>query len=840
MRLIYLRIIGFGPHADTKIDFTQLANQIAYLAPYGTGKTFLFEAPIACLWGSFIWYQGSIYDALTQGGNGHGEIELTFEQGGEFYTALRDVRDSGKTKTQKCLLCKGSIRNPFAENVTLIAGPNVRDFQTFIDNMIGNFDAVKATSVLGQNREGDLCGQPGEANLAARRRNVMFDLIGASDLDRLAELAADALNKAKGRMNVLEVQLAGDEDPVKELELTAGRLHVAEQDLAAARKCLETARAQLETARGMIRDTQGGEDVLKEQIAAYDAKMDDVFWLSSDVDDKREKAEALRHRFASIETERANVARLETLTGDREVLREADAKYKAWIEWKAEATRLQENVDRTRDILTEGEASPAVSFETRALAVRLGEIERQGIKAKAENEAKEFLNKEVRTKLHSLTERSAVIRMRIMDIDKRLAAKPETPFGDKCDDCPFLADYKNMPGDRNVLEKEDAEISALIKAVPDPAPLADLAELRAEYEQAKAAGEAVETADWYIKSNDTMRVLLNEQRSALADLNAAAVDPCDDPTETINKTQTDIDTLAGASDRLDACRTAQVDYGAMADQIAEAEKTLSTREAEAATLRITADSAKAALADRETQRKALTAAEAERAQSVKTLSNEADALTGIVAKHTARIDELDRRLKVQKARVLELHDLKPKVEALADNRACWGPNGVRQILIDDAAPELEAIADELFDQATGGRMRLRIATQKVNADGTLAEDFKILIRDRVGERDALRYSGGQLQLILIIFRISVALWSSRLRGKVAESLFLDEACDRLGDEGTEDLLRVFAHLKDRFQQIIIVTHDQAIAERMQSHVLLTAGIGGVTVETRGDKTRITA
>jgi DNA repair exonuclease SbcCD ATPase subunit len=88
-------------------------------------------------------------------------------------------------------------------------------------------------------------------------------------------------------------------------------------------------------------------------------------------------------------------------------------------------------------------------------------------------------------------------------------------------------------------------------------------------------------------------------------------------------------------------------------------------------------------------------------------------------------------------------------------------------------------------------------------------------------------------LIQILFRISVSLWVGKLRGHKPECLIMDETFDKLGAEGTEDLMRVLETLQGQVSQIIVVTHDPLIAERMASQVRLARSFSGVSVEMVG-------
>ena len=108
---ISLTLEGIGPYADKiTLNYCDLQSPAALVASYGTGKTWLMEGLLLALYGSAAWYQGSIYDCLTQGGDGEGRIELRFSHSAHEYRAVRELRDTGKTKSQKSMLmCDGNL-----------------------------------------------------------------------------------------------------------------------------------------------------------------------------------------------------------------------------------------------------------------------------------------------------------------------------------------------------------------------------------------------------------------------------------------------------------------------------------------------------------------------------------------------------------------------------------------------------------------------------------------------------------------------------------------------------------------------------------------------------------
>ena len=229
--------------------------------------------------------------------------------------------------------------------------------------------------------------------------------------------------------------------------------------------------------------------------------------------------------------------------------------------------------------------------------------------------------------------------------------------------------------------------------------------------------------------------------------------------------------------------------------------------------------------DQESVTREVTVSEDKRAK----LHQAASELHGDIGRQEAALETAQRHAQVQAERQVTVKQLTDKANVLDDLTACFGPKGVRQILIDASAPELEEIADQLFEVATEGRMRLRISTQKALKGGGTAEDFGIMIKDARGERDATEHSGGELQLISILFRVSVSLWIARLKGVQPGCLFLDEAFDRLGVDGAQDLLRVLDSLSDRIGLIAVVTHDHQIADRLQSQIRVVKNSTGATI-----------
>ncbi|NQU43206.1 SMC family ATPase [bacterium] len=820
---------GIGPHSDTSVNWSDLTSPVAVTASYGTGKTFLVEASLACLWGDFAWYGGSIYDALSQGGTGEGSIELVFEQHGRKYRAVRTIKDSGKTRTQRAELWD------VAQDV-MVAGPKVTDFESRVTAMLGDRDTALSSWFLSQNRKNDLCGQPGETDLVSRRRATFNALIGSDALDAIEKRVGEEQRKRETIASDLEIQLAGEPDPAIAIEEARTVLDAGREGYDLTLGHVTAADTILEEARKKLRDAEGGDDVLLAQIRESEALDRTYADRILTVDKLNADLELYSARAAGLPNAQHDVAQIEDLQTRRTALREQETAWTARERWQKALDKATADHRQTESMIEGLTKASGVTDADRALAAKLPEL-RAGYKAQLEmNREQERKNAEWERQRNSLLMDRRSLEDHLAQIETRLSRRPETPADDAiCATCPLMTEWGDLPGKAEQMRQGIVSLNSDIGAIPDVQPISELTELLTRGEQAKAAADRIEAAKANEEAVKDQRLILARHQDALNALDATRPPEVADPRAELADAQTNLDALSGARERLILCEEAVTKAERIQTELLSATVEQCTAGKAARAAREKAASAKAALDDRVAQRETLRQAVEATAQTVSHHRATMNTHAADIARNEAKIEALEERQVEQAGKRERAKKYRADVDGLRDLRQCFGPKGVRQILIDAAVPELEAIADALFERATGGRMRLRIATQTALRDGSASEDFRILVRDERGERDALRYSGGQLQLIQILFRISVAIWVGRIRGHQPDCLYLDEAFDRLGAEGTDDLLRVLEHLGSSIGLICVVTHDPMIAERLSSQVRLVSSVGGVSVETAGGR-----
>lgn len=115
-------------------------------------------------------------------------------------------------------------------------------------------------------------------------------------------------------------------------------------------------------------------------------------------------------------------------------------------------------------------------------------------------------------------------------------------------------------------------------------------------------------------------------------------------------------------------------------------------------------------------------------------------------------------------------------------------------------PELESRAGELLERMTAGRYRrLR-----------LSADFEPTVVDEETDRAVL--SGGEEDVVALALRLALAELVGDRQGHSLTLLMMDEAFGALDAERRQSLLDVLTSLRDRYEQVIVVTHIEDVAQ----------------------------
>jgi DNA repair exonuclease SbcCD ATPase subunit/DNA repair exonuclease SbcCD nuclease subunit len=171
--------------------------------------------------------------------------------------------------------------------------------------------------------------------------------------------------------------------------------------------------------------------------------------------------------------------------------------------------------------------------------------------------------------------------------------------------------------------------------------------------------------------------------------------------------------------------------------------------------------------------------------------------------------ELDK-LTTYNEQIKNLDNKIPKLEILNEALSI---NGIPQLIIDSALPQLQDILDILAEFIN--KFKITIKTQKLNKTGDNAkETIDFIVDDGIKSRDVKFFSGGEKKLLKTLIRLSLSLFQSQRTGNSYKLLLMDETFDALDIENSLLLLKIIYNLRSKFKQIFVISHSDDVLGRL--------------------------
>jgi len=180
---------------------------------------------------------------------------------------------------------------------------------------------------------------------------------------------------------------------------------------------------------------------------------------------------------------------------------------------------------------------------------------------------------------------------------------------------------------------------------------------------------------------------------------------------------------------------------------------------------------------------------------------------------------------LQKAEAIEksMAGIFKQSQDLKEIERAFGRSGIQPLIIEQARPELEEIANEMLGAATEGKMSVRFATTKELKSGETAESLDIIISRDGTEQEIGEFSGGEQKLIRTAIRLTLAVWQARRGGSRLRTLFIDEVFDALDKDNSERVLKLMQSLQGQFDRILLISHDDDLLEELPDRINLRKG-----------------
>lgn len=204
----------------------------------------------------------------------------------------------------------------------------------------------------------------------------------------------------------------------------------------------------------------------------------------------------------------------------------------------------------------------------------------------------------------------------------------------------------------------------------------------------------------------------------------------------------------------------------------------------------------------------------------------ADERVGGARQTLAALEEIARQ---REERRTELDAARRGLSVFEELREAFGKRGIPTMVIETAVPEVEREANRLLGEMSGGRMRLRMETQRETKTGDARDTLEIKISDELGTRAYEMYSGGEAFRINFAIRIALSKLLARRAGSRLRALFIDEGFGTQDAAGRERLISAIQSVQNDFDRILVITHLDELRDAFPARIEVTKTAGGSQV-----------
>ncbi|MCX8053158.1 MAG: AAA family ATPase [Armatimonadetes bacterium] len=779
-----LELKNFRQHLDTSIVFQDGLTGI--VGPNGAGKTTILEAIAWALYGSpAIRGNNSTIRSFASDGGAKAGATLTFELSGQVHRVSRTLDASGRTghavlEIDGRAVCTGM--NEVSETITRMLGMDYRAF--FTSFFTGQKQLEFMAALDGRQREASISRMLGYDRLTKARDQANQDRLG------------------------LAREIEGLEKGLADPEELRARRKEAETALAAASKALEQAESDHKSAQENVEKLQPIKDASDQTAKRYDELSRRLETDRADLLHNETRLDQLRKELADLESKRRD---LDLLKPDLDRYHEAEREFKHLKELQvheAERQQLKGQIETHESDLKrlESRLKQLESAHERQTRATIALTEAEKLLAQVD-ETMRKLREDLVAREHALTAQITGLESRKDEVEANRARIVEAGADGKCPTCErplagelekVLANFdaeiedlsrraKELTCEKESLEHEAA--ASKVAASDRERLVSQIDELRKEKAEADTR---VAERDTVLREIETRQSSLNELRSRLAALPQGfdqtrfrELQKIGEELKPVYKRCIELETA------LERQPTVANEAQELHDRIALIKSRISESEKSIRELAFSPEEHERVTKDFDAAQTDLNRAALElerRKGELKAASAVLDGIKSEEERYKSRVDEL-------KSKRLERLHLQTLAEAFDKLRAELN-NRIR--------PELESIASELLAVMTDGRYNVL----------RLSDDYKPVVVDDGEEKPVI--SGGEDDVVNLALRLAVSQMIADRAGQSFSLLILDEVFGSLDELRRDNVVGLLQNLKNRFEQIILITHVESIHDAVDN------------------------
>lgn len=838
MKPLRIEIQNFGaiPFAEVDLRNTSIA---AICGPNGAGKSTAFTiAPMFALFGTTK--TGTSTDDMVRTGSTESAVTFEFEHQGSVWRVIRTRSTKGRGKSTL------ELQRQSGELWSSESGASITETQKRIIDLLNlDADTFAASSMILQGDAGNFTKRA-----AGQRKAILAQILQLDQYETLQEKAREKVSEMNIQLERIKTQVSSINDRLAGRDALEGeKLSLEMQKITIIRKIQQTEKAvqdaQIDLAGLTVKINQA--DELRKQAGS----------LREDLTKKTSERDQHQQRIAVAEKILSQEQLIRAAVSESDVLRD---EITALNVKKSQQTSILEEANRLKTELTQVEASLQKllsdidpiqktladrsgilsSKEQYDLAVQsLEQIEKKRVDYEATNQQLLKAETDWNTSKIKLETEADSRQKEIDSLQKRAAMLLDA----KCIDieratCAFLADAKDaekrvkrLQGEKEAWYQTTAAAVEVLRVKVfgmreiltsigyDPTAYTELQQkIAALRPHAEAAGKL-----------EGMEQLLTNYLDQQKDLTARQADiqhRLSDMRAQFKELSDELKDLPEKQKRFNELQ----ELVALKDKIPAARESLENATTQVELLILEMDSITKKITNLEQEHTALigNAAELHREaqENIKTLQEALSTSRALQSDVVAKLGGIQAKLDALGEDANHLETLQLQMEPMAKKLSRWqtlvkafGRDGIQALILENAVPELERIANDILGQMSGGKNYLRFETQKeLKSRSGMAETLDIIVGDWAGERIYETYSGGEQLRIDFAIRFALAELLARRAGAKVDWLTIDEGFGSQSDEFLPSVIEAVKSVSNRFGVVLVISHVKAVQEAFEQKI----------------------
>jgi len=802
MILNYLKLENYRRFRELRLDLP--TGVVGVVGDNGAGKTTLVEAIAWTLYGNIAARSGK--DEIRSYGSLQGSTcsaELSFEFGGDTYLVRRELKEVSIKR--RSTSAGGEHTRAFAYLNGDLVAKGVRGVRDYVQNLLGMDYPAFQISFYARQRELNALSDL----RAGERKTQMVKMLGIDNLDRAMGLLRSDRRGLSEKLEYARRQLP-------DLESIRNQKEEKESEFKQTVQFIETKRTEAQEKKERLQQ-------LQEHYSELSSRREKARSLEKDIEMMTYQERNLKQELANLAKE---VERIETLKTKLESIESVPDEYKKVqdrvksIEKAKIQLEYREKSEREAESLSKALETDYESLsKLKGVSPRMDQLKSRQVELRARLEKNEKSLEELRERLTELRSLKKSRQDELKRMQEQLNKIEKLGPDSKCDRClrPLGEDFEeiksHISAELNSLNDEIRKILTEEGKVTEEgrAYKNEKSSLQSEYQKCQ---RELETFSRQLGQVEGLQKGISEKERQVQSLKKSL--------EELGELTYDLREHQSLKARLKELESKREEYIRVKQEVSQYEKLTQRRQG------LVSQSEEVA-GKRELNQKQLE--ELDFKDSVfQEISNEREGavkeshqLELKLKDQESRQQILQRELEALTEKLVEAEKLKKEIEDFSRELSLLQRlekvfGDLRIELISRIRPSLSQLSSELLTEMTDGKYR----------GMELDEDYNIFIYDGGDKFGIERYSGGEKDLANLCLRLAISQSTSESHDFHFSFIILDEIFGSQDSLRKENIVQALSNLKNRFQQIFLITHVEEIKDRVDNLILVKEETSGTS------------